>query len=130
MNTTSNNSEQKQHTRYMQLKVSISAELAAAFKASCQTDKVSMASELSNFMAIRSGIGLEAEAQGRDLLSSRGGRRKRITELMQELEQIKCAESRYRDAIPENLCGSIRYDNAEESVNALEEAIATLAEAY
>ena len=130
MKTTTGNSEQKSQTRYTQLKVSISEELAVAFKATCRADKVSMASELSKFMATRSGTGDCAGRREKDALTSRNGRRKRVNALIQALEQIKSAEERYMDAIPENLTGSIRYDNAEVSVNALEEAIAALAEAY
>ena len=126
MGKTSNNSG----TSYAQIKVSVSPKVAEAFKAVCQAEKVSMAGELSKFMTIRSGTVSSAGGLRKDLLSSRGDRRKRVFELIRELEQIKSAEERYRDAIPENLTSSVRYDNAEESINVLEEVIAALAGAY
>jgi hypothetical protein len=50
--------------------------------------------------------------------------------LIGQLEEIKEAESRYCDAIPENLTGSVRYDNAQQSIIAMEEALEALCTAY
>jgi hypothetical protein len=115
---------------YTQVKVAVNPEVAAAFKAACQADQVSMAGELSDFMASRCG---RPPAQGKvktDLLTSRGGRRKMLAALIGQLEEIKEAESRYCDAIPQNLRSSQRYDNAQQSITAMEEALDALYTAY
>jgi hypothetical protein len=115
---------------HTQVKFWISPEIAAAFKSACRADGVSMAREVSNFMATRSGRVASPVRRKEGLLLSRGGRRKLLNELIQELERIRDAEEQYRDRIPENLQGSVRYDNAEDSLLALEEALDTLNAVY
>lgn len=114
----------------VQVKISVSPAIAAAFKAKCKADKVSMASTLSGFMATFAGINTHAARNTKDLLSSRGGRRKRVAALTQELTEIKDHEETYKESIPENLTSSLRYENAEESIQILEEAIESLVGAY
>lgn len=60
-------------------------------------------------------------------------RRKRIkvvieslAELEEELEAIKAEEERYMENIPENLAGTQRYEDAEEAVDNLGEAIGSI----
>jgi len=116
-------------TNYTQIKVSVTPEIAAAFKAACKADKVSMAGVLSEFMANRADARAEGRA-ARNPLASRGGRRLLLDGLIRQLEQIREAEEAYRDAIPENLSESIRHENADQSVSAMEEAIDMLKDAY
>ncbi len=115
---------------YTQLKVAVDPDIAAAFKAVCQAGNVSMASELTTFMASRCGSPPDHRKARKDPATSRGGRRKMITALIRQLEQIRDAECNYRDAIPANLCGSQRYEDAEQSINTMEEALEALYEAY
>ena len=53
-------------------------------------------------------------------------RRTAVKSIIKQLEQIKDFEERYRDAIPENLQGSIVYENADQCVSWLEEALEIL----
>ena len=130
MGKTSNNIKNKYNREnYVQIKVSVKPETAAAFKAVCESLNVSMASELSGFMASRTNIPALGRSET-DFLTSRGGRRKLVCALIEQLEQIKTFEERYRENIPANLEGSERYENAEHSVSSLEEAIEILKEAY
>ena len=114
---------------YQQVNISVKREIAAAFKAACKADNISVTGELSNFMGSRSGYRSECKT-AKDLLATRGGRRKLLRGLMQQLEQIKDAEERYRDAIPENLQGSANYDAAEQSISVIEEVLDALSDAY
>jgi hypothetical protein len=115
---------------YTQIKVSVNPEVAAAFKAACEADHVSMASELSGFMAGRAATALKRPDEKGLQLANRGGRRKKLEILIRELEQIKDAEEAYQDAIPTNLQRSVRYENAEQCIGAIEEALDILKEAY
>lgn len=49
-----------------------------------------------------------------------------IAALIETAETIRDDEQEYLDNIPENLLGSVRYDNAESAVDALDEAIDAL----
>jgi hypothetical protein len=64
------------------------------------------------------------------LMNTRGKRRKAINSLISQLNTILDAETAYRDKIPTNLQSSIRYENAEESIQLLEEAIDNLTNVY
>jgi len=114
---------------YKQIKISVRPEIAEAFKATCEADNVSMASELSMFMVSRAGTPTTGRPKN-DLLMSRRGRRKLLDESIVKLEQIKAFEERYRDNIPVNLESSVRYENAEQSLLVLEEVLELLKEVY
>jgi len=49
-----------------------------------------------------------------------------LEELGGSLEELQQEEEEYRDTIPENLCGSERYEKAEEACDALSEALYSL----
>jgi DNA-binding transcriptional regulator GbsR (MarR family) len=131
---------------YKQVKVSVRRELAAAFKASCEAAGVSAAGEISAFMAERCGqtreIGTRVAARCKrstlyesdaDALSSKRKRRAALKKILSRLETIKDAHNAALDNTPENLRGSEAYENAEESLSLIEEAIDTveaLAEIY
>jgi hypothetical protein len=109
-----------------QVKVSVTPELASAFKAACAASNVSMASTLAQFMADFSNTAIKRKPQ----YTTRRQRRTAIKAMMRQLEHIKGAEERYMDAIPENLQGSVVFDNAEQSVSLLDEAIELLETIY
>jgi hypothetical protein len=53
-------------------------------------------------------------------------RRAAVKSIINLLGQIKYSEEQYMSRIPENLQGSVVYDNAEQCVSCLDEAIDTL----
>jgi hypothetical protein len=129
---------------YKQVKISVNRGLAAAFKAECEAAGMSMAGEISAFMSERCGRNGEIEAEARkdrnahskndaDTLSSKRKRRVAIKKMLLQLETIKDAQSAALENTPENLQNSEAYENAEESLALIEEAVdavSALAEAY
>jgi hypothetical protein len=113
---------------YSQVKVSVKTEIAEPYKAACKKSGVSMASDLTEYMAKRSGK-LEQAARRRSACT-RGRRRQRLFKLADELEAILAEESAYRDKIPENLTGGMAYEAAESTIELLEEALELLHNAF
>jgi hypothetical protein len=106
-----------------QVKFTIEADIAAAFKARCSSEGVSMASEARRLMAIsRPRRSMETRASTRPL------RRKTVKEAIGLLLAVLEAEAEYRDRIPEQF--SERSDAANNACEQLEEAIAKLDEAF
>jgi hypothetical protein len=130
MGATSNEAKRRwNEAHYTQVKVSVPPETAAAFKAKCMADGVSMASEISRFM--------NGGTQGdhpltpfADPYATRQKRRKALSALTGQLETLHSAEQQYLDNIPANLQNSRMYEAAEQTVTALEEALSILSEAY
>jgi hypothetical protein len=130
MGATSN--QAKQHwnkSRYAQLKISVQPGLAAAFKAKCMGQGVSMASEISRFMQGETG-GDRCKKPPANPFATRQQRRKALARLIEQLGAIADAEQSYLGNIPENLQSSCLHDAAEQTVSALDEALNILAEAY
>jgi hypothetical protein len=50
--------------------------------------------------------------------------------LLQLLEEIRGLENEYLDCIPDNLQSGVRYEAAQDTVDALDEAISILESAY
>jgi hypothetical protein len=116
---------------YTQIKVSVDPHIASMFKKTCADTNVSMAKILSQFMiSYCQGDVKTKDIAPRNDLSTRGRRRKMVKAHIQGLEQIKTAEETYRDKIPTNLQNSSSYDNAEQSISLLDEAIDLLASAF
>lgn len=61
-----------------------------------------------------------------EYLGKRAARRREINKIVALLHNILAAEEAYRDHIPENLQASVRYDDACDAAEGLEEAIALL----
>ena len=55
-------------------------------------------------------------------------RRNRIVAVVDELTEIMDEENEYLENIPENLQGSLKYDESEEASSLLQEAIDVLSE--
>ena len=130
MGVTSN--EAKRHwnaAHYTQVKVSITTELAAKFKAMCLAEGVSMASEISRFMSENTS-GLRSAKPLASPYATRTQRRKELSQLIIKLGAIMDAEQPYLDNIPDNLKNSRFYDAAVLSVSVFEEALNILADAY
>jgi hypothetical protein len=130
MGATSNESKQRwNESRYTQVKFSLEPELVAAFKAMCAAEGVSMASEITRFMRMKTGCGQPAEPAAGPF----GTRRKRSKEMKAVRNNIAAmleAEQRSMDRIPESLQGGGAYEMAEQTASVLEEALAILADAY
>jgi len=111
---------------YAQVKISVAPEVASAFKAACAASHTSMAGTLSQFMAEYQGT----VAKRKPEYATRRQRRTAIKAILQQMELIRDAEIRCRDAIPENLQGSIVFENADECVSLLDEAIELIGSIY
>jgi hypothetical protein len=130
MSNSSNASKQRWNSEnYAQVKVSVKPELAAEFKGACKAAGASMASVLSSFMASYSQHIIKHEPSGTPY-ATRRLRRRAVEAIISPMESLALAEERYRDNIPENLQGSIRYEEAERSVDAAYEAICLLRDIY
>ena len=114
--------------RYTQMKVSVPPGLASAFKKTCAASDVSMRSVPIGFMADYCKIDIDKK-NGVDC-STRKLRRAAIEKIIRKLHGIRDAEEEYRNRIPLNLQGSIVYENADETVALLDEAIESLLSAY
>jgi hypothetical protein len=130
MGATSNTAKQRWNSNhYSQVKISVPPELAANFKEKCKVEGVSIASKLSDFMRL--------ETSGKHFprpvplpYETRAKRRIALNALIGEIEAIAEGEQEYMDRIPENLRNSQRYEEAEETVETLMEALSLLAGAY
>ena len=127
--TSTQSKQQWNDAHYTQVKISVKPDLAAAFKATCSVANVSMAHMLSRFMAEFCDFEVINDKPLIDV-STRGKRRKIIHSIVQQVECVKVAEETYRDNIPANLQSSIVFDNADQCVSLLEEAIDLLNSAY
>ena len=117
--------------QYVQVKVSVKPETAAAFKAACAASDVSMASVLSQFMESYSGAVMEKSKGGyAPDLSDRRKRRIATRHLIKQLLRLRDNEECYFENIPENFHGSEGYDRAEQCITLITEAIELLEEAY
>ena len=113
------------NSRYKQVKVSVSPEIASAFKDACAVTNVSMASKLSQFMSEYSNTAFTKKKPLPDY-STKRLRRAAIHKIIRELEWIKDCEGQYRDKIPENLQGGAFFDGSEEFISYLDSAIEAL----
>jgi hypothetical protein len=131
MGHTSNEAKQRWNdSHYTQLKVSVSPELAAAFKAKCIGEGVSMASEITRFMTAKTSGVNRPLAPSSLPYETRQKRRKAVSKMILELENIIASEQGYLDRIPANLQASSLYDAAVETVDVLTDALGMLSEAY
>ena len=128
MHSTIESKQRWNSDNYTQIKVSVPKDLAAEFKEKCKTSNVAMASVIKKAM---SGFcGQKAQIFTKPPVGTRQQRRKAVALALSILEDASLAESRYLDAIPENLRNSSRFENAEASVCAYEEAVHTLEGIY
>lgn len=114
---------------YTQVKASVKPWLAEAFKEACLASGASMASVLAEFMASYSRQPKRA-APSVDPYATRKMRRKAVQSIIAQMELLALAEECYRDHIPENLKGSVRYEDADRSVATAYDAIDLLNEIY
>jgi RPA family protein len=109
----------------VQVKAYVMPEAAAAFKAKCLKENVSVSGKLNMY------IGEETCGNAAiDTLETRRHRRKAVNILTAKLEAVIKAETAYQGRIPENLEGSGVYEAAGQTIEMLEEALQLLEEAY
>ena len=113
-----------------QLKILIDDQLASAFKAACRKSGVSMAKELSRYMEKYVGMAGKTHQKGPVRTVTRRDRRSAMLILVSMLTIIRDAEEAYCEAIPENLKNGSAYDDAEQAVCMMDEAIAVLIQVY
>ena len=117
---------------YKQLKVSVEPDLAQSFKVACINAGVSMASEFSEFMAVRTGTLAEFSAKKANQVSydTRRKRRQHINAIIGHLEAIRDSEDAYRAKIPDNLQSGSAYADAVHAIVNLSQAIELLKNTY
>ena len=131
MGTAANQAKTRWNAKnYTQVKVYVEPGVASAFKAACSRNGDSMASVISQFMAEYSGTAAQARPRAGLDVSTRRKRRQIVSRMAKELEEVRDAEMGYLERIPENLHGSARYEAAEESVSAMDEALDLLGGVY
>jgi hypothetical protein len=114
---------------YVQVKVSVAPDIAAAFKAACASDGISMAAAISEFMDDYSER-LPAKASPKSGLTTRKARRAAVKSITEKLSELLEAEEAYYDNVPENLHGSKWHQSSEISIAAIQEVIELLEEIY
>ena len=117
---------------YTNVTVAMNPELAAKLKEACRERQVSVTSVITELVAehLDSGTPPPKEKQQKSPPDNRGRRRKNLHKHITAIEAICRGEEEYLSNIPENLQGSIRYENAENSVEHLLAAIDELKEVY
>ena len=117
---------------YTNITAAMNPELASKLKVDCKGKGVSVTSVITKLVAEY--LDTEAPAANerpqRKTPGNRGRRRKELWKHIAAIEDICDGEEQYLDSIPENLQGSIRYENAENSIEHLRCAIDELREAY
>ena len=131
MTTSKTTMSENASVNYKQVKVLVDAELANAFKAACAKKGISMAGELSRFMAeySKSAVKFKPLPTIEDA-STRKKRRKIVSYVTWLMELARDGEDAYRWNMPANLQNSIVYESSEESSSAMEDIIDQLGAVY
>ena len=119
------NSKQRWAARHVQIKITVSPEIADKFKAKCLEEGISMTSKLKNFMG-----GTHDAKMPTGPYTTRQKRRKAIELLIREGDAIAKAEQAYLDRMPENLESSPMHDAAENAIEAINEGLDKFREAF
>lgn len=117
---------------YTNVTAAMNPELAIGLKAHCREKGISVTSVITELVAgyLDAGIPAPKERPQKKAPDNRGRRRRDIQAYIAAIEDICNGEQAYMNNIPENLQGSVRYENAENSVEHLLAAIDELKEAY
>ena len=118
---------------YTQIKASVRPEIAAAFKAACAAAEVSIAGELSRFMAEYASAAESREPAKRKAANpvlTKKRRSSMVSEMIRKLEQVRDAEEQAMENTPENLRGSANFEASEERIPLMEDAIDILERLY
>ena len=106
-----------------QIKFTIESDIVSAFKFKCNTQGVSMASVIREFMQTSKPLkSVKIKTDTRPL------RKKAVSEIIVLLNAIIQMEEQYRDNIPEQF--QTRFETADETCEQLSQAISCLEEAF
>jgi len=127
METAGNQGNARPWRNLTQVKVSVDQEIASAFKRACAASNVSMAAELSRFMADYANGSVKPQRKAAPNYSERRYRRATLKSFIKEMELIKACEELVLENTPDNLRCSTGYEATEEAIASIEEAIDALA---
>lgn len=115
-------------SEHKQVKILVPTALANVFREACIMQNLSMTGVLSKFMTEFSKTTRpSANAKSAQNYATKRRRRTAITSIINQLEMIKAGEEQYISNIPDNLQGSVVFENAEHSLTILEETLDLLA---
>ena len=131
MGKTSNTvKDQWNKKHYTPVKVAVKHETAAGFKTACTAAGTSMASVLSDFMD-KYACGTTQEKKNAPVnVKTLRDRRKAMSMIQTLITEMRNAEEGFMNRMPENFQGSDRYDEAEERLEKLDEAIDIISDIY
>jgi len=115
---------------YQQINIAVRPELAAAFRTACEKSQTPMRKVLVSLMTEYCAAPPAPKKQVDNGYTTRSGRRKATEAIIGQLASIRDTEEGYMQNMPANLRNSSRYESAEMAVEALEEAIDRLTEAF
>jgi hypothetical protein len=113
-----------------QVKIWTDVKTAETFKKVCSVSGISMSGELSRYMDERAGVLKRISDKNQNCLNKRGERRKEIASIVLRVEQIRDAEQDYQSRIPESLRSAPAYEAADQAIEALDQVIELLINAY
>ena len=115
---------------YKQINIAVRPELATAFRAACEKAQTPMREAFIKLMTeYCAAPPVLKEGKGKGY-PDRSSRRKATANIIGQLGKIRGAEEEYKRKIPENLRNSTRYEAAEQAIEALDEAIDILGDAF
>jgi len=115
---------------YQQLNIAVRPELVNAFRTVCTQAQTTMRETIVTLMAAYCETPPVIKEQKAWDYTTRGNRRKATADIIAQLGVIRNAEEKYKQNMPVNLRNSSRYDSAEQAVEALDEAIGILEDAF
>ena len=117
---------------YTNITAAMDPKLAAKLKDDCRMRGVSVTSVITELVAgyLDAEVPVQKETAMKKAPDNRGRRRRDLKRHIAAIEDICSGEQGYLDNIPENLRDSIRYENAESSVEHLLAAIDELMAVY
>ena len=133
MGSAATNAKRKwNNAHYTNITVAMDPELAARLKEGCREKCVSVASVITALVAeyLNTEVPASKEKPQKKVPDNRGRRSRELWKYIAAIEDICCGEVRYMEKIPDNLQASIRFENAENSVEHLNAAIEELKEVY
>jgi len=129
MGKTSSQAKQKWNNKhYSTIKASVKPQTAAVFKAACAAAGTSMASELANFMETYANPPREKALPPN--VKTLGNRRKAMAVIIALMAEMRDAEENYMNNMHENFQSSSRYEEADERLGSLDEALDAVRDIY
>jgi hypothetical protein len=137
MSTASTKAKQRWNkAHYAEIKASLEKDLVKQFKARCKENEVSIASVLAMHMREYCGKPFcekplpSKEHKKTIQCDTRPKRRKMVSIIADQLDDILQSETVYRENIPDNITNSMRAEAADYSIDKLSDALELIREAY